>query len=249
MKKSIFLAISSFLIAANTINSTLPATALPQAEIVQKLQGVPVFAITNNKGVFLQEGANNNGKTGFFTRVFMSKADADRFFKNFQKSRPKEAQIAKVTAINLSSIYQLYVEAQSKKKNVGFIFIPVESQVKAALSLMKKPYKNDLTAYGVPLFFVAISQKGKYYTLQRNNLTPLFFEQGQAVEWLNTVKQKDPKLAAQAQIKVNSLQSVIENMRTNQSPEQKQIVLIPSRESIEIIRKIEATQTKPTKKP
>jgi hypothetical protein len=242
LKKSLILSIAAFCCATAAINLPAPAVALPEAQLVEKLRGVPVFAITNDKGVFLQEGAGKDAKSGFFTRVFMSKADADRFYGTFKKSRPKEAKIAKVTAINLSSIYQLYVDAQAKNKNVGFVFIPVESQVKGALKLMNKPYKGNLTDYGVPLFFVTINQKGKIFTLQRNNLTPLFFEQSQAQEWLNAVKKKDPKLAAQATIKVNSLQSTIETLRKTESPEQKQIVLIPSRESIEIIRKIQSTQ-------
>jgi hypothetical protein len=227
---------------------TSPALALPQAQIMEKLQNIPVFAITNSKGVFLQESPKSN-PNAFFTRVFMSRGDANRFFATFKKSRPQDAKVASVRPINLSTIYQIYVEAKTKKKNMGFVFIPAEPQVRTALKMMKKPYNNDPTAYGVPLFYIAIAQKGKYYTLQRNNLTPLFFEREQAQTWLDSVKQKDPKLAAQAQIKVNSLQSVIENMRTTESSEQKQLVFVPSREAMEVIRQSEAQQGKPVPKP
>jgi nickel transport protein len=241
------LATLSLTVATGVIPSTPAAQALPQNEVVSKLQDIPVFTITNGSGGILREEAKSNGKSTYFTRVFVSFKDAQTFLQKLKKNQPTQGQSARITAASLGEIYKMQVEAKSKAENVNFVFIPAEQQVKSALGIMKKPFTNNVATYRVPLFFIAIKQNNKYFTLQRNNLTPFFFDKEQAQQWLNTVKQKDAKLVSKAEIKVNDLQGLIEDLHTRNYPEQKQVVLVPSRESQDIIRKIQATQPQPGK--
>jgi nickel transport protein len=223
-----------------------PAQALPPDQVVAKLQEVPVFAITNNSGGILRERTANAGKTNYFTRVFISFKDAQKFVDRLKNTAPTQAKNARITAVPLSQIYQMQVDAKKKAENINFVFVPNEQQVKTALGIMKKPFQpNNATGYRVPLFFVAIKEKDKYLTPQLNNLTPFFFEQEQAQQWLERVKKKDPKLVAKAEIKVNDLQGFIEDLHSRNYPEQKQVVLVRSRESEEIVRKIQSAQPKP----
>jgi hypothetical protein len=128
------------------------------------------------------------------------------------------------------------------------VFFPTEQQLKNA-QILKKPYQGN-ALYPVPLFMIAIEQNGKYSTVQENNLTPLFFSKNQAQQWLDRVKKKDAKLVAKAQIKVNYLHVVMTDFKTKNYAGQQQLVFVPSVESIESARKLQAAQIKtPAAKP
>jgi hypothetical protein len=224
------------------------AEALPEAQILQKLQEIPVFTITNGKGGIFKENVGTGAKAKVFTRVFIGKKDAETFLQSFRNSKFKEAKLAQITPIPLSAIYKLQLAAKEKNDNMSFVFFPTEPQLKNALAILKKPYQPN-AVYPVPLFMVAIEQKGQYVTIQRNKLTPLFFEKEDAQRWLDTVKKKDPKLVAKAEIKVNYLQNILEDLHGRNYPGQEQLVLVSSRENQEIVRKIQSTQNKTTKSP
>jgi hypothetical protein len=227
-----------------SIISIAPAAqALPEAQILQKLQEIPVFTITNGKGGIFKENVGTGADAKVFTRVFIGMKDAQTFLQSFRKSKFKEAKVAQITTIPLSAIYKLQLSAKEKKDNMSFVFFPTEPQLKNALGILKKPYQPN-AVYPVPLFLVAIEQKGQYVTIQKNKLTPLFFEKEDAQRWLDTVKKQDPKLVAKAEIKVNYLQNILEDLHGRTYPGQEQLVLVPSRENQDIVRKIQATQNK-----
>jgi hypothetical protein len=224
-----------------------PAQALAEAQIVEKLQKIPVFTITNATGNFLQQSVSNGGKTRMITPVYMELQDAARFLTTLKKSQPQQAKLAQITVVPLSEVYKLQMEAQKKADNVSFVFFPTEQQLKNA-GLLKKPFQAN-AFYPVPIFMIAIKQKDKYATVQENNLTPLFLGKQQAQQWLDRVKKKDPKLVANAEIKVNYLHVVIQDFKEKNYPAQQQLVLVPSAESVESIRKLQAAQKNSTAKP
>jgi Tic22-like family len=221
-----------------------PAQALPEAQIVEKLQKVPVFTITNGTGNFLQQGVTAAGTTRMITPVFMELKDAAAFLKKLKKDQPQQSKVAQITIVPMSEIYKLQMEAQKKADKVSFVFFPTEQQLKNA-QLLKQPYQAN-AFYPVPLFMIAIKQQDKYVTIQENNLTPLFLAKQQAQQWLDRVRKKDPKLAEKAEIKVNYLHVVLADFQGKNYDAQKQLVLVPSTESIESIRKLQAAQTKPS---
>ncbi len=223
--------------------STPPAQALPEAQIVEKLQKLPVFTITNGTGNFLQQSAVSGGSSRLFTPVFMELKDAASFLKKMKKDQPQHSKVAQITVVPLSEIYKLQLEAQKKSDNMSFVFFPTEQQLKNA-QLLKKPYQSN-AFYPVPLFLIAIKQQNQYVTVQENNLTPLFLDKQQAQQWLDRVRKKDPKLVAKAEIKVNFLHVVLQDFQGKNYPAQQQLVLVPSAESVESIRKLQATQAKP----
>jgi hypothetical protein len=227
----------------------LPAQALPEAQIVEKLQKVPVFTITNDTGNFLQQSVASAGTTHLFTPVFMELKDAASFLKKMKKDQPKNGKVAQITVVPLSEVYKLQIEAQKKSDNMSFVFFPTELQIKNALTILKKPYQSN-AVYPVPLFMIAIEQQNQFVTVQENNLTPLFLGKQQAQQWLDRVRKKDPKLVAKAEIKVNYLQSVLKDFQAQNYPGQQQLVLVPSAESVDSIRKLQAAQkAKPSETP
>jgi hypothetical protein len=222
----------------------LPAQALSEAQIVEKLKQVPVFTITNGTGNFLQQTVTAGGTTRMITPVFMELKDSAAFLKKLKKDQPQQSKVAQITIVPLSEIYKLQMEAQKKADKVSFVFFPTEQQLKNA-QLLKQPYQSN-AFYPVPLFMIAIKQQDKYVTVQENNLTPLFLAKQQAQQWLDRVRKKDPKLVAKAEIKVNYLHVVIADFQGKNYAGQQQLVLVPSTESVESIRKLQAAQTKPS---
>jgi Tic22-like family len=223
-----------------------PAQALPETQILEKLQKIPVFTITNGTGNFLQQSVTASGTTRMITPVFMELKDAAFFLNKLKKSQPQQSKVAQITVVPLSEVYKLQMEAKKKSDNVSFVFFPTEQQLKNA-DLLKKPYQPT-TFYPVPLFMIAIKQQNKYVTVQENNLTPLFLGKQQAQQWLDRVRKKDSKLVAKAEIKVNYLHVVLKDFQDQNYDGQKQLVLVPSAESVESIRKLQAA-AKPVAKP
>lgn len=220
-----------------------PAQALPEAQVVDKLQKVPVFTITNKTGNFFQQSIGAAGNSRLSTPVFMELKDAVSFLKKLKKDQPQSSKVAQITIVPLSEVYKLQIEAKKRSDNMSFVFVPTAQQLKNALGIINKPYQKN-TAYRVPLFLIAIEQKNQYMTIQTNNLTSLFFDKQEAQQWLNAFKKTDPKLAAKAKIKVNYLQNVLEDFAGRNYPEQQQLVLVPSPESRESVRKLQAAQIK-----
>jgi Tic22-like family len=248
MFKSLILSIAILgTIAPLIAISPLPAQALPEPKIVEKLQKIPVFTITNGTGNFLQQSVTANKTTRLITPVFMELKDAAGFLKKLKKSQPQQSKVAQITVVPLSEVYKLQMEAQKKSDNISFVFFPTEEQLKNA-ELLKKPYQPN-AFYPVPLFMIAIKQQDKYVTVQENNLTPLFLSKQQAQQWLDRVRKKDAKLVTKAEIKVNYLHVVLKDFQEQNYPAQEQLVLVPSTESVESIRKLQAAQPKPSSSP
>ncbi len=232
-----------------------PAQALPEAQIIEKLRGVPIFTITvvktpNGTRDFVWESAGKDPKAPVFTRGFIGLPDAQKFLKIFQKEQPQPGKTAQISPIPLSAVYKMEVEAKKKSKNVGFIFIPTEPQLKSALSILKKPYQSNIN-YPVPLFVVTFKDKNKNVAIQRNDRTELFFDKQDAQEWLKVVKAKDSKLAGKAQVTVETLQNMLTSLYKLNNSGQQQLVFVPSRENADIVRKIQTEQGKqsPTSTP
>jgi Tic22-like family len=224
-----------------------PAQALPEAQILEKLQKVPVFTITNKTGNFLQQSIGAAPKVTLFTPVYLELKDAQFFLQKLKNEGTENGKLAQVTPVPLSEVYKLQMEAKKKADNMNFVFFPTQRQLKNA-QLLKKPYQFN-ALYPVPLFMIAIKQNNQYATIQENNLTPLFFDKQQAQQWLDKVKKKDPKLVAKAEIKVNYLHTVMKDFQERNYPAQQQFVLIPSAESIEGVRKLQTQQPKPSPTP
>jgi hypothetical protein len=225
-----------------------PAQALPEAQIVAKLQKIPVFTITNKTGNFYQRSAGTAGKNQLITPVFMELKDAVSFLKKIQKDQPQANKVAQVTIVPLSEVYKIQLKAKQQSANMSFVFVPTEQQLKGALTILNKPYQKN-TGYPVPLFVIAIPQKDRYAAIQIDSMTSLFFDKQEAERSLSLFKQKEPKLAAKAKLIVNFLPTLLEDFAGRNYPGQEQLVLIPSPESRESVRKLQAAQSKPSAKP
>lgn len=211
----------------------LIALALPEAEILEKLEPVPVFTIADEQGAPLVASGDDEAKVA---GVFISQTDANQFVNQLKTENPELAEKVRVVPVSLGEVYKLAESAEGDENALNFAYVPQEEAVASAKTIgeeNKQPYQG-----GVPLF-VARGGEGKgYLTIERNSqqVIPFFFEKKQLEEMVARYKEQDPEIAANVDIEVHPLEGVIETMQTGSDEILEKIVLVPSTESIQFLQ-------------
>ena len=224
------------------------ALALPQEQVVKKLQDVPVFTLANLQGEFVVISTKNQSKTISQIGFFISKQDAQKFLEGkLKKENPQLASTIQVRSVSLAAYYKLVVESK-KKKDSGVIFtlVPTKQQVDSAKSILTSSGKPVQQFNGIPLFVPKFKQGNNYLTIpisQTNErYIPFYFDKEQAVALLEAFKKAKPQEAANTEIQVVDLEGVINTLNSSKDPNSSKIFLFPSRESIEFIRSLPPNQ-------
>lgn len=219
------------------IVENLVAVALPQEEILEKLDPVPVFTIADEQGAPLVASGEDEAKVA---GVFISQDDANQFVNQLKTENPELAQKVKVVPVSLGEVYKLSESAQSQENALNFAYVPEQEAVDSAKTIgeaNKQPYQG-----GVPLF-VARGGDGKgYLTFERNSqqVIPFFFDKQQLEEMVARFKEQEPEVAANVDIEVHALEGVIETLEKGSDEVLEKIVLVPSSESIEFLQNVSA---------
>lgn len=226
----------------------LSALALPPEQVVQKLQSVPVFTVTDEQGSPLiasvpAEGNQPKAVAG----VFMSKRDAQAFVDRLKREKPEIGNKVQVVPVSLGEVYRLDRENQNKPDGLDFAFIPAEQQVQEAQALRGQGGQGGQQAQpfqGVPLFVARAGQDQGYLTVQRNgqSVIPLFFEKAQLQQMIDRFKQQQPNLASTIKMEAVPLEGVIATLQNSNDAQIGNIVLVPSQEAIEFLRSLPASQ-------
>ncbi len=215
----------------------LIAIALPEAEILEKLEPVPVFTIADEQGAPLVASGEDDAKVA---GVFISQTDANQFVNQLKTENPELAEKVRVVPVSLGEVYKLAESAQSEENALNFAYVPEEEAVASAKTIgeqNQQPYQG-----GVPLF-VARGGEGKgYLTIERNSqqVIPFFFDKTQLEAMVNRYKEQEPEIAADVDIEVHPLEGVIETLETGSDEILEKIVLVPSTESIEFLQNVSA---------
>jgi hypothetical protein len=229
----------------------LSVLALSQEQIKEKLDSVPVYLITNDKGLPLSRALPNNQQPGgSVTGVYMSRQEAQNFIKELQNTQGRNPQMQEVlknlqvTAVPLGVIYQQLQQTQNQPERLLFAFKPVEREIKGAMELLRRGGQQVQQFNSVPIFAVRFSPNEGYVPIQlasdSEQLIPLFLSKQDAQNLLNQVKPKFPK----ADIQVIDIDGVIKTMEDKNDPWLNQVVLVPSQESREYIQTL-PTQNRP----
>ena len=210
----------------------LSAIALPEEEVLEKLDPVPVFTVADEQGAPLVEWGEDEVKVA---RVFISQEDANEFVNQLKTQKPELAEKVRVVPVSLGEVYKL--EGLAEEENaLNFALVPDEEAVNSAKTIgeaNEEPYKG-----GVPLF-VATGAEGKgYLTIERNSqqVIPFFFEKAPLEEMVAQLKEQQPDVAADVNITVHPLENVIGTLETGDDEMLQKIVLVPSAESIEFLQ-------------
>jgi Tic22-like family len=220
--------------------------ALPEQQIKEKLDSVPVFLITNNQGIPLTSSvpAGQNGqKPGAVTQVFMSGQEAQAFMnqlRNRKDQDPKMAEMLKslqITAVPMGVIYQKFKETAKSPERLLFAFQPGKQELEGALALLNQGGQKVKQFPSVPIFIVKSPDKG-YVSVKRKadnkEIIPLFLSKKDAQGLLGQVKSEVPK----AEIQVVDIDGIIKTLQDKNDAWLNQVALVPSSESIEYINKL-----------
>lgn len=220
------------------------AIALPAEEIMEKLESVLVFTITNAEGTPLVASVTNETQEASIVSFFMSEQDAKDFVQKIQQQNPELAGNTQVVPVSLAKVYELEQANANNPERLEFAFIPVQEQVRFAAEELRRegqeiPEANGMPLFnGVPLFYATIGPQQGYLTIEQNGqqMIPIFFNREQLESMLNRVRQQQPDLAPTIDVRVSNLDKVIEELENNDDPAITKIVLVPSTETLQYIQ-------------
>lgn len=242
MRCSAIFGLLASILVGSSLTASNPAWALPKQEIVKKLNNVLVFTVANEQGAPLVASvANDRGEQASVAGFFISQKDAQAFFEQIQQQNPSLAENARVVPVSLAEVYELNEANEENSRQLEFEYVPVRQQVQFALQELRESGQTVENFSGVPLFYATGGPDNGYLTIQQGNeqVIPLFFNKEQLEGMIDQLQQKQPDLASSVDIKVSNLQTVIEELESNNDPQLGNIVLVPPRETLEFLQSIQ----------
>jgi Tic22-like family len=238
-------------LVSSAVLTVQPAQALSDAQIIEKLQSIPVITLTDKSGAPLVSQLNDKQK-GLYTEVYLGQKEVKATLQRLQNTNPAIAKQLQIRVVTLGEVYKSQVSSGEKKLSV--LVVPSEMQVKTAISLLRKSDPKKVQQFdGVPLF-IGVAGKPKGYVSinsvqEKKRIIPIFFDKEQLQVVLDKFKKDQPTLAPTTEIQVISLDSLITQMRAKNEPFYSQIVLARPREMAEYVQQQSkpATITAPVK--
>lgn len=218
---------------------TLPAWAIPKDQIVAKLNAVPVFTIVNDKGQAVTRFFEKENK--YVAGIFISQADAQNYIKtNLTQEKPDLAKSAQIVLTSLGEVYQ---EIDKKEnQDLLFEFIPEETEVKSAVSLLQQSDKNVKEFRGVPLYFVAIKDGDmERYLPHPDGTIRLYFDQADISAQLDDLKKQlkdQPDLVKRLSLKVVPLEGLLAVLQEENDESLQKMMLVPTGDSLKLVESI-----------
>lgn len=224
--------------------STMPAWALNEEQIVEKLREVPVFTITDGDGAPLVASITNGDDTVTESFFFISHLDAEAFIERLKTEQPDLAQTVRVTPYSLAQVYLIGQEISQTEEDVqetpdSLRLIPTQDEVQEAMSILQTNGEEVQEFPGVPVFLPKIGTDG-YLSIQEGDRQwiPMFFERDQIENALEQFKLEQPDLAESVSIEVTVLEGVIQTMKDSDDPELEKILLVPPQETIDFLQSL-----------
>ncbi|MBE9030167.1 hypothetical protein IQ266_10540 [filamentous cyanobacterium LEGE 11480] len=227
------------------VSSASPAFAIPQKAIVEKLNSVPVFLVTNAQGVPLSRPLKKSAEVpgGFLSNAYMSQAEAQAFVQQVKANIGKNPQqdtvlkALKVTPVPLGELYKQVQDSKDQPGRILFNFRPSQGEVQSALKLLKQQGKNVEQINGVPLYFVRFATNKGYVAIKTQaaagDIIPAFLSQTDATNLLKQVQIKHPK----AVIQVLAVDNIIQTLQEKNDKWLNKVVFWPSLEARQAVQK------------
>ncbi|WP_448561336.1 Tic22 family protein [Trichothermofontia sp.] len=230
--------ISTAVVGAIVIGSAR-AQALPDNQIIEKLQFIPVFTITNQQGAPLVASPQQGEARSPVAGVFMSQQDAQAFLTRLGSNNPELVRGVRVIPISLGDVYKMSRQSSNPQDRLEFAYIPTQQQVDAAKQLLRQQGVNTPDNFqGVPLFIAKGGRDNGYLTIQQGQeqIIPVFFEKQGLQNLVDRFKQQQPNEAVNITIEVINLEGMIQTLQRSNDPQLNKLVLIPSRDALESIQ-------------
>ncbi|MGK7938710.1 MAG: Tic22 family protein [Crocosphaera sp.] len=210
-----------------------PVWALPQADIVKFLGGIPVYSVLNRQGSPIGQQLENGSVV---TPVFMSRIEAKAFLEQLETQDPELARSYAIEMLPLSRIYEIARGTANSSTRLFIEFIPSGRELQAARQLTRE--NGQKYPGNVPLYIAKLDSDQSYLTIKQDGeeIVPLFFEKATVQKWVDAISQAQPSLAPNIKIQVISLSGLIANLENNDNPLLRSLRFWPSQEMLQIIR-------------
>lgn len=207
--------------------------ALPQDQVLKKLDPVPVFTIADEQGAPLVASGEDESKVA---GVFISQTDANNFVNELKVKNEDLANKVQVVPVSLGEVYKLSESSQSQENALNFAYVPQEAAVTSAKTILQE--SGQEYQGGVPLFVAKGGEDKGYLTIEKDSqqVIPFFFEKEQLENMVEKFKEQKPDVAASVNIEVVPLEGVIETLEKSDDEMLNKIVLVPSSESLEFLQ-------------
>lgn len=230
--------IGTIVVGAMVIGSSR-AQALPDSQIIEKLQRIPVFTITNQQGAPLVASPPQGERGAPVAGVFISQQDAQAFLNRLGANNPDLVRGVQVVPISLGDVYKMSRQGGNPQDRLEFAYIPTQQQVDAAKQLLtQRGNANAANFQGVPLFIAKGGRDNGYLTIQQGDeqIIPVFFEKQGLQNLIDRFRQQQPNEAVNVTIEVINLEGMIQTLQQSNDQQLNKLVLIPSREALESIQ-------------
>lgn len=217
------------------LTTSLPTWAIPRNEMLEILQSVPLFAITDPDGApLVQNLPENRG----LVNVFLSPSHAQTLLEELRAQKPEVGNRVSVSLVSLDETY-LFAEANADS---GLIlsYIPTQTQLEYAQRLWVNQRRPDQPERfpGTPLFLARAGAAQNYLSYRRGDseeVVPFFFDPVRLEEVIAELEASDPSVAGTVTVEVVPLEGVLRTLEADNDPDLGRIEIVPLRETIEFI--------------
>jgi nickel transport protein len=231
-----------------SFNGSPEALALSEDEILQKLESVPVFTITDAEGsplIASIPNAPNSEDARDVAGVFISAEDANRFVERLRQEQPEIADDIQVTVISLAEIYRLDRANASNNNPLEFSYVPTREEVEEAVSvLVESDREEELSQQngeyiypGVPLFLATAGPNQGYMTLEYEGevVIPVFFDRSDLENVISRFREQQPEFADSVETEVIQLEGVLQTLSNEDNEIVEQLMFVPDSDSLEFV--------------
>ena len=219
------------------------ALALPNEQILEILNPVPVFTIANKDGQAITITRKNETSEGnqeqTLLYVFMSPEDAKNYINTVVKKQNSElATDATVITLPLGYIFEESQKQENQDKGLLFTFIPTQQSQTTAQGILEEEGKEYQG--GVPLFWIKDKTSGQPIPSFENENTEepilrLFFEKNRLDAAIKESIQDDVDFDSNFKVEVTLLEQVIGALVQKDDEYLQQIRFVISGESQDFI--------------
>jgi len=188
-----------------------PAKGLTQDQVLERLSGIPVFTIVDDRNnPLLVDNPQQSKKQASF---YLGADEAEVMLNQFKTAYPEVGSKAKIITRSMKDIYQFM--SQNRGKNVAFKFVSKRSNIEAARSIWAAQGKPIDQVPEVPVFFATVQQANgqRLLTVDHNGgkIIPIFFDKSDLEGLLNRNRETVQKII---NIQVTSLFQTLDSMIT-----------------------------------
>lgn len=229
-------------ILSTWLSTSLPAWAIPRADLLKMLETVPVFVLTDPDGApVVQNLRDDRG----LVNVFLSPLTAEELLTELRSQRPEVGAQVQVSLISLEQTY-LFSEANNDR-GLFLSYIPTETQQEYAQRVWRRQRQANQPEQfpGTPLFVARVGPQQSYLSVQREGnetVVPFFFDPLRLEEVVQEFLRVNPAAEGTVSVEVVPLEGVIRTLETQNDPDLNRIELVPLREALDYINENAASQ-------